>query len=169
MNMTALDMAKQAINFNEIDQSKIPNFIYRTITSEDLDMIYSFHEVNEALVPLRGDREDIEILLEHESRVAVNLDSGEMVFCLGQHWSRAEISTRYLYFYQGKFCTLIDTQEGWNMSIFYKSMGMNLDAVKEFLIKSLIYAGEFFIGEDYVVQNWQCNFIESKDLFNCYV
>lgn len=52
MCITAFEMAKQAVNFDEIDQSKIPNLIYRKITNEDLDMIYAYPEVNEALVPL---------------------------------------------------------------------------------------------------------------------
>lgn len=169
MCITAFEMAKQAVNFDEIDQSKIPNLIYRKITNEDLDMIYAYPEVNEALVPLRGDREDAEELIDYGSRIAINRDTNEAIFCLGERWSRAETSPRYLYFYQGKFCTFIETGNGCKMSIFYQSPNIDLQKCKNTLIQSHIYGGEFFLGESYVVQDWQCDFMESKDLFKCYV
>lgn len=169
MCKTALEMAKQAVNFDELDQSKIPNLIYRKITNEDLDMIYTYPEVNEALVPLRGDREDIQVLIESEWSLCVNQDTNEMIFCLGTGFYFSELSTRYLYFYQGKFCTFIDTQNGWEMSIFYQSPNINLNTVKEFLEISLIYGGEYFLGAEYIADNRVYDFIESKDLFKCYV
>lgn len=60
-----------------------------------------------------------------------------------------ESTMRYLYFHNNKVCTLIETDGGWELSIFFCSTDLrkDLESIKTFVSEILICSGEFLTGE----------------------
>ncbi len=141
-------------------------YTYRNITEADLDMLYSLPDAQEAIVPIRGCRDSVDFLAELGWSVAIDNETNEHLFCLGV--SGGEVNMKYLYFYEKKFCTLTETDGGWEFSIFFCSEGLrkNLDSIKKFVSEALIYGGDFLDGDvDFIAKDRTYTFIESKNKY----
>ncbi|PYE39216.1 hypothetical protein [Psychrobacter fozii] len=125
-------------------------FIFRKITDDDLDLLFASPDVKEALYGIFFDRQHAEDRVENGGSMTVVKQTGEMIFSLGGFSGLEGESPRYAYLFEGRICTIIETAEGYELSIYYCSsiLREGLPHIKEVMTQALIYGGETLTGNN---------------------
>ena len=90
------------------------------------------------------DRQHAGYMIDCSWRVAVIEATGEMIFSLGGFSGLEGESPRFAYLFERGICTIIETAEGYELSIYYCSsiLRESLPHIKEVMTQALIYGGE---------------------------
>jgi hypothetical protein len=151
-------------------------FIFREITDDDLDLLFASPDVKEALYGMFSSRQTAGYMIDFSWRIAVIEATGEMIFSLGGFSGLEGESPRYAYLFEGRICTIIETAEGYELSIYYCSSALreNLPHIKEVMTQALIYGGETLTGNNLkglpeeikrIAMSRTYTFIESEQLY----
>ena len=151
-------------------------FIFREITDDDLDLLFVSPDVKEALYGMFSSRQTAGYMIDFSWRVAVIEATGEMIFSLGGFSGLEGESPRYAYLFEGRICTIIETAEGYELSIYYCSSVLreSLPHIKEVMTQALIYGGDMLTGNNLkglpeeikrIAMSRTYTFIESKQLY----
>ncbi|MGP4862637.1 hypothetical protein ACTXGK_00410 [Psychrobacter sp. T6-5] len=125
-------------------------FVFREITDDDLDLLFASPDVKKALYGIFFDRQHAGCMIDFSWRIAVIEATGEMIFSLGGFSGLEGESPRYAYLFDGRICTIIETAEGYELSIYYCSsiLRESLPHIKEVMTQALIYGGETLTGNN---------------------
>ena len=151
-------------------------FIFREITDDDLDLLFASPDVKEALYGMFFSRQGAGCMIDFSWRIAVIEATGEMIFSLGGFSGLEGESPRYAYLFNKGICTMIETAEGYELSIYYCSsiLRESLPHIKEVMTQALIYGGETLTGNNLkglpeeikrIAMSRTYTFIESKQLY----
>ena len=151
-------------------------FTFREITDDDLDLLFASPDVKEALHSMFFDRQHAGCMIDCSWRVAVIEATGEMIFNIGNYSSDKGDTPRYAYLFNKGICTMIETAEGYELSIYHCSsiLRESLPHIKEVMTQALIYGGDMLTGNNLkglpekvkrIAISRTYTFIESKQLY----